>query len=35
MFQAKEPSGKVKDTFDLMGKSLLHLAVEYGAHKIV
>ena len=35
MFQEKDPSGLVDDIYDSMGKSFLHLAVEYGAKEIV
>ena len=35
MFQAKSQSGQVQDSFDIMGKSFLHLAVEYGAVQII
>lgn len=33
LFQSK--GGKVSDCFDKMGKSFLHLAVEYGSARIV
>lgn len=35
MFQSKTPNGQVQDSLDTMGKSLLHLAVEYSAVPIV
>ena len=35
MFQTKSQNGYVQDSFDIMGKSFLHLAVEYGAIQII
>ena len=35
MFKRKDSSGEVQDSYEMMGKSLLHLAVEYRAQKIV
>lgn len=35
MFQAKNPDQSVADSFETMGKSFLHLGVEYGSAKIV
>ena len=37
MFQAKSQSsgGQMLDSFDMMGKSFLHLAVEYAAVQII
>ena len=35
MFKAKSPTGQVQDSFETMGKSFLHLAVEYSAVPII
>jgi len=35
MFQERNSAGFVEDSYDSLGKSFLHLAVEYGAAEIV
>lgn len=35
MFQERDANGLVHDSYDTMGKSFLHLAVEFGAKEIV